>query len=224
MDLDLSSVEQRVLGVLIEKEKTTPEQYPLSLNALTNGCNQKSNREPVMSLSENAVQDACNLLVKKHLVRIDSSGARVLRYQHRFCNSDFSKTRLNEQQLALMCLLFLRGPQTPGELRSRSNRLTNFNSVSDVEASLQSLIHLEPAFVRLLAREPGKRESRYQHCLGEQAAHPSPPATLVVETAVPTGNDDKVSHDKITRLEERVAKLEDALARIMKHLNLEDGE
>lgn len=163
--MNLTMEETRIIGVLIEKEITTPDQYPLSLNALTMGCNQKSNREPVLELNESDVQQTVDELVKKHLVT-DSSGfgSRVTKFQHRFCNTEFSQLQFNEQELGIICVMLLRGPQTPGELRTRTNRLCQFSDVQEVESALQHLAegHNKPYVVKL-AREPGKRDSRYAH-------------------------------------------------------------
>ncbi|WP_299176540.1 DUF480 domain-containing protein [uncultured Neptuniibacter sp.] len=165
MDMDLSLHQTRVIGCLIEKEITTPDQYPLSLNALTLACNQKSNREPVMALSDIDVQSVLDELRDKRLIREESGfGSRVVKFKHRFCNTEFSDLQLSQQELGIICTLFLRGPQTPGELRSRTNRLCSFSDVHEVEAVLTKLSQREgvPLVVRL-PREPGKRESRYAH-------------------------------------------------------------
>ncbi len=165
MDISLSFPETRVLGALIEKEITTPDQYPLTLNSLTNACNQKSNREPVVSYEESEVQQATDSLIAKRLVTAQSGfGSRVQKYQHRFCNTEFSNLRFSEQELAILCVLFLRAAQTPGELRSRTNRLCSFTDVKEVEAVLDNLaVRADGPFVRKLPREAGKRESRYVH-------------------------------------------------------------
>jgi uncharacterized protein YceH (UPF0502 family) len=169
MAIQLSALQSRIIGVLLEKQTTTPEQYPLTLNALTLGCNQKSNRDPVFELSEAQVQDGLRELEQARLVS-SVSGSRVARYQHRFCNTEFGSLQLSEQQRAMIGLLLLRGPQTPGELRTRSSRLADFSQVSEVEACLQSLVGYESgALVVQLPREAGKRESRYQHLLGDEA-------------------------------------------------------
>jgi uncharacterized protein YceH (UPF0502 family) len=183
----LSNIELRVIGCLLEKESTTPDQYPMSLNALTNACNQKSNREPVMSLDESAVQEALDTLSKKHLVVEKSPfGGRTAKYQHRFCNTEFSELQFSTQERGLLCVLFLRGPQTPGELRTRTNRLCEFSDVNEVEDALEKLAsHKDGAFVKKLPRQPGKRESRYIHLLGE---------TDVVEEYV---QDDETGRDMI---------------------------
>ena len=162
MKMNLNLYETRVIGCLIEKAITTPDQYPLSLNALVNACNQKSNRNPVLELKETAVQETVDELIKKFLVS-RGYGNRVTKYQHRFCNSEFGTLQLSEKSTAIICELFLRGPQTPGELRNRTERLCKFEDVNEVEAELASLMAREEPLVTKLPREPGKRESRYAH-------------------------------------------------------------
>jgi uncharacterized protein len=162
MKMNLNLYETRVIGCLIEKAITTPDQYPLSLNALVNACNQKSNRDPVLELNEATVQDTVDGLIKKFLVS-RGYGSRVTKYQHRFCNSEFGTLQLSEQATGIICELFLRGPQTPGELRNRTERLCKFEGVDEVEAELASLMARDEPLVVKLAREPGKRESRYAH-------------------------------------------------------------
>jgi len=159
----LNAVEARVLGALVEKETTTPEYYPLSLNALVNACNQKSNREPVLGLDEATVQRTVDALAKKHLVVERSGfGSRVAKYQHRFCNTEFGTLKFDPQELAIVCELLLRGPQTPGELRGRASRMAAFTDVSEAETTLTRLMERDDGpFVVRLAREPGRRESRY---------------------------------------------------------------
>ncbi|AQP37419.1 YceH family protein [Vibrio anguillarum] len=165
MNIELSPLEARIIGCLIEKEVTTPDYYPLTLNSLTTACNQKSNREPVLSLTEAEVQDAAEGLIARRLMS-DESGfnSRVSKYQHRFCNTEFGDLKLSNQELGLVCCMLLRGPQTPGELRTRTNRLCSFTDVKEVETILDGLANREsgPLVVKL-PREPGKRESRYQH-------------------------------------------------------------
>ncbi|HEY6529575.1 MAG TPA: DUF480 domain-containing protein [Cellvibrionaceae bacterium] len=161
---DLTPKEARVIGSLIEKALTTPDQYPLSLNSLTMACNQKSNREPVMEMTEAQVQSTLDDLVKRHLVSpISAMGSRVVKYQHRFCNTQFSELQLSPGELAVVCVLLLRGWQTPGELRTRTQRLHDFNDVLDVEKALHQMMARNPPLICKLAREPGKRESRYAH-------------------------------------------------------------
>jgi uncharacterized protein YceH (UPF0502 family) len=159
----LSPHEARVIGSLIEKQITTPEQYPLSLNALVLACNQKSNRDPVLELTVQAVQELVDALSRKHLV-IEKSGfgSRVPKYQQRFCNTEFSALQFTSQERAILCELLLRGPQTPGELRSRASRMAPFSDVTEVEAALEHLAQ-DPGGARVvqLPREPGRRDSRY---------------------------------------------------------------
>ncbi|MFT5757883.1 MAG: hypothetical protein ACI9LM_002620 [Alteromonadaceae bacterium] len=165
MTIILSAEQCRVIGVLLEKEITTPEQYPLSLNALTNACNQKSNREPVLSLSEAHVQNIVDQL--SEMKQVTDQGAfsgRVAKYSHRFCNTEFGDLQFTQQQRAIICVMLLRGPQTPGELRTRTNRLADFANVNEIESTLDQLKNLNNSeLVVKLVREPGKRESRYAH-------------------------------------------------------------
>jgi uncharacterized protein len=161
-DVRLSEVAARVLGALVEKEITTPEYYPLSLNALVNACNQKSNREPVMNLDEDAVTAALRNLSDLELAgAADTNDSRVRKYEHRLGEA-FNFTR---PEIAVVCVLLLRGAQTPGELRGRGERLHHFEELSDVQAALQKLMQREPALVKVLARQPGTKESRYVHLL-----------------------------------------------------------
>lgn len=168
---ELSLYETRIIGSLIEKSLTTPEQYPLSLNALTNACNQKSNRDPVLELAESTVKGVADELVEAGLVTtVSGFGSRVVKYRHRFCNTEFSELKLSPVELGIVCVLFLRGPQTPGELRSRTSRLCESKDVQEVEVALHRLMTRSGgALVAKLPREPGKRESRYLHLFsGEQ--------------------------------------------------------
>ncbi len=166
MNIEFSAIEARVIGCLIEKEITTPDQYPLSLNALTNACNQKTNREPVLDLSEAAVQQAVDSLMKKYMVSDKSAGygGRVTKYKHRFCNTEFGSLKFSKQELGVICVMLLRGPQTPGELRSRTNRLCEFTDADAVEETLKGLMAREDGpFIARLPRSAGARESRYAH-------------------------------------------------------------
>jgi uncharacterized protein YceH (UPF0502 family) len=166
MNIEFSPLEARVIGCLIEKEITTPDQYPLSLNALTNACNQKTNRDPVLELPEAQVQQTVDALMKKHLVSDRSAGygGRVTKYKHRFCNTEFGPLKFSKQELGILCVMLLRGPQTPGELRSRTNRLCEFADAEEVEVTLKSLISREDGpFIARLPRAAGARESRYAH-------------------------------------------------------------
>ncbi|BFM49379.1 YceH family protein [Marinomonas sp. THO17] len=165
---ELNTIEMRVIGSLIEKAITTPEYYPLSLNSLQSACNQKSNRDPVMTLSESTIAQALDVLVARGLViEVTGSHSRVSKYQHRFCNSEFSDLQFNNGQTAILCMLFLRGAQTPGELRSRSGRLYDFHDLDEVETALTELQKMQGGpFVTLLPKQAGKREQRYQECFG----------------------------------------------------------
>src|SRR3984957_19196765 len=165
MKIQLTPVEARVIGCLIEKQITTPDQYPLSLNALVNACNQKSNRDPILELEERVVQQTLDDLGRKHFVVEKSGfGSRVPKYQHRFCNTEYGTLKLDPQELAIVCELLVRGPQTPGELRTRAARMAPIGDVSEVEAALTQLSDRpDGPFVTRLAREPGRRDSRYAH-------------------------------------------------------------
>ncbi|WP_137169255.1 YceH family protein [Marinomonas sp. FW-1] len=171
---EVNFIEMRIIGCLMEKEITTPDQYPLSLNALVNACNQKSNRDPVTQLSELDVQDALDALVARGLVtEINASHSRVSKYQHRFCNTEFSDLQLSPAETAIICLMFVRGAQTPGEIRSRSGRLYTFQSRDEVEQALQSLQEKTGGpYVCQLLKEPGKREQRYQECFCSESERP----------------------------------------------------
>lgn len=205
MDISLSLNETRVIGCLLEKESTTPDQYPLSLNALTNACNQKSNREPVLSLAESEVRGILDALLKERLVSEDT-GARVSKYRHRFCNTEFGNLQLTDQERGIVCILFLRGAQTPGELRSRTSRLAEFADVREVEAVLQQM--MARGLVVQLPREAGKRESRYAHLFSGEVC--------VVSQA------DLVANDKarIRELEHEVMILKAEVERLNRELSL----
>ncbi|MGD8592279.1 MAG: YceH family protein [Gammaproteobacteria bacterium] len=214
MNLELSLIETRIIGCLIEKEKTTPDQYPLSLNALTNACNQKSNRDPVMNLSEGEVQQTVDELVKKHLVSsAGGASSRVTKYRHRFANTEFSQYQFNDREMGIVCVLFLRGPQTPGELRGRTNRLCEFNDIQQVEDTLEQLSTREDGpFVVKLPREPGRRESRYAHLFsGEVDISQLPTASEPVTRAEDT--------NRLDTLEQRVNQLEVELAQLKELLS-----
>lgn len=209
MDIELTLHEARVIGCLIEKEVTTPEQYPLSLNALTNACNQRSNRNPVLDLDEVSVQSVVDSLIKKLLVREQSGyGSRVAKFQHRFCNSDFGVLKFSPEELGIICELLLRGPQTPGELRSHAgSRLCRFGDVTEVEAVLNQLAQREDGpFVARLPREPGKRESRYTHLFSGEVACAGGHGAAVDFTE-PSGMA-IASDDRLGQLEQRIADLE----------------
>ncbi|MGA8528529.1 MAG: YceH family protein [Acidobacteriaceae bacterium] len=202
MDIVLTPVQARVLGSLMEKEATTPEYYPLSLNALVNACNQKNNREPVMQLNEEEVRMALHRLQDQGLAGpargLDS---RVTKYEHHL-QEVFNFTR---GEAAIMCVLLLRGPQTPGELRGRSERMHRFEELDDVLSALQKLMQREPALVVALPRQPGTKEIRYAHLLsGEPEAGTAP---------VPRGSESAETADaeRLLRLEAEVARLREEL-------------
>ncbi|ASK54084.1 YceH family protein [Vibrio tarriae] len=207
MNIQLSPLEARVIGCLIEKEVTTPDHYPLTLNSLTTACNQKSNREPVLNLSEAEVQDTVEGLIARRLVSDESSfNSRTSKYQHRFCNTEFGDLKLNHQELGLICCLLLRGAQTPGELRTRTNRLCTFTDVKETEAVLERLANRDSgALVVKLPREPGKRESRYHHLFcGE-----------VDMTAFATSSDNETNaSSQYAELEQEVAALREEVAEL----------
>ena len=200
MNRNLTLYEARVIGALIEKEITTPEQYPLSLNALTNACNQKSNRDPVLDLDEVTVQQTVDGLIKKYLVsRSSGFGSRVTKYTHRFCNTEFGDLKLSDHEVGILCELLLRGPQTPGELRMRTERLCKFADVGEVEATLTGLMERDEPLVAKLPREPGKRESRYAHLFGAE-----PETASGSRAAAQPANSDR---ERIDALEQSVDQL-----------------
>ena len=173
MQLTLTPIEARVLGALIEKEITTPEYYPLSLNALTNACNQKSNRDPVIHLEESEVRKALNHLEYQSLVRsVSSTDSRVTKFEHRLQDA-FNFYR---PEVAIVCELLLRGPQTPGELRTHASRMHAFEDLESVHSALSRLEKREPPLVTVLPRQPGMKEARYAHLLGDAPpVAPAPP-------------------------------------------------
>ena len=203
--IELSLNETRVLGVLFEKEQTTPDQCPLSLNALTNGCNQKSNREPVLSLTEADVQETLDSLQGMRLVTEVVVGSRVRKYRQRFGNTEFSEFRLSLKEQSILSVLFLRGPQTPGELRTRTNRLCEFSDVTEVEHALEELVRREGgACIAKLPREAGKRESRYIHLFSGDA--PPESSESEVELSSSAGREcSNACHEKYVALEQKLA-------------------
>ena len=211
MSLNLTANEARVIGCLMEKSVVTPEQYPLTLNALTNACNQKSGRDPVMSLQQGVVQRTARDLEARHLVRIDENfKSRVEKYIQRFCNTRFSDYQFDPPQFAIVCLLLLRGAQTPGELRARSGRLHEFVDNAAVVDALNGLIERdgEPLAVKL-PRTPGRKDSEYMHLFCgpvdiEQHARDS-------GATAPDRSRDRTS---VTGLTERVSALEAELAEL----------
>jgi uncharacterized protein len=220
MNIELSALEARVLGCLIEKQITTPEQYPMSLNALTNACNQKSNRDPVLQLPEVEVQALIDGLSRKHLLLEKSGfGSRVPKYQQRFCNTEFSVFQFTPQERAIVCELLLRGPQTPGELRSRAARMADFADAAAAEAALEALAHRESGpLVLRLAREPGRRETRYAHLFGEpiaaaSAPEPSPAQPAAAPASVPA-HAAELHADRLAALESEVRSLREEIERL----------
>ncbi|MRI33669.1 DUF480 domain-containing protein [Endozoicomonas sp. OPT23] len=175
MDMSLTNNQCRVIGCLLEKESTTPDQYPLSLNSLVSACNQKSNRDPVMALTEQEVLDTVQSLLSQRLVS-EEPGSRVSRFRHRFCNTEFSQLQLSREQSALICCFLLRGAQTPGELRGRTARMAGFSDVQSVDAELKALS--DQGMVKELPRQAGKREVRYMHLLGDSTSFPDTEAVL----------------------------------------------
>lgn len=196
----LTPSQARVLGALMEKETTTPEYYPLSLNALVNACNQRSNREPVMNLDEDEVRLALRGLEDKQLAgRARSADGRVTKYEH-WLGEAFNFTRA---EAAMMCVLLLRGPQTPGELRGRTERMHRFEEISDVLAGMQKLMEREPPLVAMLPRQPGTKESRYAHLLGG----PAEAAAFAAESDAAPMPGGGASDERVARLEASVAQL-----------------
>ena len=199
-----------MLGSLIEKEITTPDQYPLSLNALTNACNQKSNRYPVLELSQYTVQQALDELKDKRLVVEDYGGGRVEKYKHRFCNTEFGSLKFTEQELGIICVLLLRGPQTPGELRSRTNRLCKFRNLQEVDSVLQGLMDApEGPFVVKLPHEPGRREFRYAHLFSGEVD-----ISASYSSTEDDGDTSESGDDRISRLEQQVEQLQAEIQQI----------
>jgi uncharacterized protein YceH (UPF0502 family) len=204
----LTPAEARVLGALVEKEVTTPDYYPLSLNALINACNQRSNREPVMDLDEEAVRLALHGLENLHLAgRARGADGRVTKYEH-WLGEAFNFSRA---ETALLCVLLLRGPQTPGELRGRTERMHRFDEIGEVLAGLQKLMEREPALVAVLPRQPGTKESRYAHLLsGAVESLPVPAAAepaFVKREAGQLSDQDAGHEERITQLETTLAEL-----------------
>ena len=212
---NLSANECRVIGCLMEKSVTTPDQYPLTLNALTNACNQKSARDPVMNLTQGAVQNTVRLLEGKHLLRIEDNFKRgTEKYLQRFCNSSYSELQLDPAQYAIVCLLLLRGPQTPGELRARSGRLHEFADNQAVVAALESLIERDgdPLVVQL-PRTPGRKDSEYMHLFAGEI-------DLEAHAEAAAARAPASRPDGLADLEQRVAALEAEVAALKQRLDL----
>ena len=213
----LTEIETRVLGSLIEKDITTPDYYPLSLNALVNACNQKNNRDPVMTLDESAVRDALATLQEKRLAG-PASGAdsRVTKFEHRL-QEVFNFDR---REIAVVCVLLLRGPQTPGELRSRTDRMYHFEALEDVVSTLDRLAQRDPPLARILPRQPGTKESRYMHLFsGEPPEQAIVAATTSVARALlPATAGANSTADRVAALEEEVATLRAELSEVHQQL------
>ncbi len=214
MNILLTVVETRVLGCLIEKEVTTPDYYPLSINALINACNQKSSRDPVMELDEDAVRQGLHGLQDKGLVRA-TMDSRVSKYEHLFQE----KFNFGRKEIAILDLLFLRGPQTPGELRSRTERLYRFDELSDVQTALQRLIERDPPLVKVLPRQPGTKELRYAHLFSGNVELPEAPAASVW---TPGGEETAQLSERMTLLEQQIAALQQEISELKKQLASED--
>ena len=212
---ELNAIEARVIGCLIEKSVVTPDQYPLTLNALVNACNQKSSRNPVMSLTQGEVQHAIRELEGKHLVRVDENfKSRVEKYTQRFCNTRYSDLQFSDAELAVVCLLLLRGPQTPGELRSRSGRLHSFEDNAEVARVLAGLAERDPyPLVVKLPRTPGRKDSEYMHLFS---------GPVDVEAHVSEAQEKRAGgyqeRHSVAELAERVAQLEAEVAALKERL------
>ncbi|WP_369788169.1 YceH family protein [Rouxiella sp. WC2420] len=217
MKYEFSAKEARVIGCMLEKQITTPEQYPLSLNSLTTACNQKTNREPVMELGESEVQQTLDLLLRKHIIR-SVSGSRTMKYEHRFCNSEFGNLKFSSAEVALIATLLLRGAQTPGELRTRTNRLHDFADVSQVEQTLNDLASREdgPFCVRL-AREPGKRESRFMHLFSGEVTDAASDDEIVNLSVLSSAAESDLA-ERVGVLENEVAELKQRLDHLLERL------
>src|SRR5580704_13130390 len=212
MNIILNDVETRVLGSLVEKDVTTPDYYPLSLNALVNACNQKNNRDPVMHLQEDAVQEALSTLQDKRLAGPTSSAdSRVTKYEHRLQEA-FNFTR---GETAVLCVLLLRGPQTPGELRGRTERMHRFEDLTEVQSTLQRLMQRDPPLIRVLARQPGTKESRYKHLLARDVEDAADVAQAASSAFVASNSQDT---DRITHLENVVSDLRKEVADLKQQL------
>ena len=215
LPLNLSANESRIIGCLMEKSITTPDQYPLTLNALTSACNQKSARDPVMLLTQGVVQHTVRALEGKHMLQVEENFKRgIEKYSHRFCNTSFSELQFDPAQFAIVCLLLLRGPQTPGEFRARSGRLHEFDDNAAVVDSLDSLIEHEgdPLVVKL-PRTPGRKDSEYMH-LFCGAVDLEQYASTVQATAVTSSS----ARSSMAELEQRISDLETEVAGLKQRL------
>jgi hypothetical protein len=213
--MQLSAIETRVLGALIEKDITTPDYYPLSLNALVNACNQKNNREPVMALDESSVREALSTLQEKRLAGpAGGADSRVTKFEHRL-QEVFNFDR---REIAVVCVLLLRGPQTPGELRGRTDRMYHFDALEDVVSTLDRLAQREPPLARILPRQPGTKESRYTHLFSGEPVEALIGETNVERTLVPATQGTNPTADRVLALEQEVAALRSELSDIQQQL------
>jgi len=211
--ITLSPEQCRVIGVMLEKETTTPEQYPLSPNGILIGCNQKSSREPVMALSEGDIQNVIDELVQMNQLMVDhKASSRVNKYFHRFCNTEFGSLQFTPQQRAIICVLLLRGPQTPGEIRTRTNRLADFIDTNEVETVLQQLLDLNgQTLVKKLERESGRRDCRYVHLLAEFDESSLTESSSTQAEVIPSESKNQLSQ-RVKELEQQVASLTEQVA------------
>lgn len=217
MNLILTPVGARILGCLIEKEATTPEYYPLSLNALVNACNQKSNREPVMTLSEECVDAEVEVLKERHIIwKRSVTGARVYKYEHNIK----SLISLDEKELAVMCVLLLRGPQTVGEIRLRTERLCSFLSLDDAEKTVRAMTLGENATVKELPRQPGRKEARFVHLLcGQEWADAFGASSMVSGDGEMHSDVSIPKNDRVSVLETTVFTLQEEVAVLRRELD-----
>lgn len=207
MDILLNDLELRVLGSLVEKDITTPDYYPLSLNALVNACNQKNNRDPIMTLDEDGVRQALHSLQEKRLAGpAGGADSRVTKYEHRLQEA----FNFDRREIAVLCVLLLRGPQTPGELRGRTERMYKFGALDEVQATLQRLTDREPPLVKVLVRQPGTKEARYVHLFSaDLRAWEAAPAPAKASSA---------DGDRIAELEQQVTELRNQITAIREEL------
>ena len=211
MNVTLTEIEARVLGALVEKEITTPEYYPLSLNALINACNQKSNREPAMHLGEEEVRHALRGLGEQMLARSAGGDSRVAKFEHRLGEA----YNFDRQETAILCELLVRGPQTPGELRSRADRMHPFEDLSEVQTTLQRLMRREPPLLKLLPRQRGMKEARYAHLLcGDVFNREDLEAAPELLTPTTANRASRASEESgpVKQLEEQISMLREELA------------
>jgi uncharacterized protein len=238
VDIHLTPTEARVLGSLIEKEITTPEYYPLSLNALLNACNQKSNRDPVTALDEDAVRQALHSLNQHGLARSAATDGRVAKFEHRLQDA----YNFHRHEIALLCVLLLRGPQTPGELRTRTERLYQFDDLDSVHSALNLLMRRDPPLAKVLPRQPGTKEARFVHLLSgdvhdsdASSASPAPERETAGETpalrvapasrwqvrhpvAAPDASPNAADSERLVRLEDEITALRAEVAELKQQL------